>query len=227
MFSATGLPYATISHPSAINIPRCHHIRVNGVQCGSPALKDRRLCYFHSRVRITRGSTNLPILEDINSVQHALMQVITALLAGKVDRQMAGLLLYGLQTASANSRHVNFAPLPYYVVRDLTGAVPHNEDEPPQSATQSDDAQSASEQPESGCPTPAGVDCVGSETAAEPVSAGESLAPSELDPLRHALRLAHAYVTNAGPNVPPARSRKKRPRAAKRNGALRPPNPPA
>src|SRR5438874_1893387 len=106
MFSATGLPYATISHPSAINIPRCHHIRVNGVQCGSPALKDRRLCYFHSRVRITRGSTNLPILEDINSVQHALMQVITALLEGKVDRQIGGLLLYGLQTASANSRHV-------------------------------------------------------------------------------------------------------------------------
>ena len=79
---------------------------MNGVQCGSPALKGRRLCYFHSRVRITRGSTNLPILEDINSVQHALMQVITALLAGKVDRQMAGLLLYGLQTASANLKRV-------------------------------------------------------------------------------------------------------------------------
>ena len=140
MFSQTGLAEAVIYHGRPTNIPRCHHIRVNGVQCGSPALKGRRLCYFHSRVRVTRSSTNLPILEDVNAVQHALMQVITTLLEGKVDRQMAGLLLYGLQTASANSRHVDFAPLPYYVVRDLTGAVPHNEDEPSLSASDSDGA---------------------------------------------------------------------------------------
>src|SRR5437764_5403601 len=162
MFSQTGLAEAVIYHGRPTNIPRCHHIRVNGVQCGSPALKGRRLCYFHSRVRITRSSTNLPILEDVNAVQHALMQVITALLEGKVDRQIGGLLLYGLQTASANSRHVDFAPLPYYVVRDLTGAVPHNEDEP-QSATDSDAAQTASVEAESsaehGSPAPADVAC--------------------------------------------------------------------
>ncbi len=29
------------------SIPRCQHIKVNGTQCGSPALRRNRLCYFH------------------------------------------------------------------------------------------------------------------------------------------------------------------------------------
>ncbi len=39
----------------------------------------------------------LPILEDINAVQVARMQVMDALAAGQLDEKRAGLLLYGLQ----------------------------------------------------------------------------------------------------------------------------------
>lgn len=28
-------------------VPTCHHIKANGVRCGSPALRQRRLCHFH------------------------------------------------------------------------------------------------------------------------------------------------------------------------------------
>jgi hypothetical protein len=66
-------------------IARCQHIKVNGVQCGSLALKNRKLCHFHQRwqqgriqlnanhARRSRYSLDLPILEDANSIQVALM----------------------------------------------------------------------------------------------------------------------------------------------------------
>lgn len=102
------------------NVPRCQHIKMNGVQCGSPALNRRRQCFFHERAReqqsrivkdqFKQARFVLPVLEDANAVQMALMQVMQLLAWGEMDRKVAGLLLYGLQTASANLRHVDFEP---------------------------------------------------------------------------------------------------------------------
>src|SRR5258707_7277796 len=50
----------------------------------------------------------MPVLEDANSVEVAVMQVLTLLGSGKRPPKTAGLMLYGLQTASANLRHVKF-----------------------------------------------------------------------------------------------------------------------
>jgi hypothetical protein len=96
------------------NVPRCQHIKVNGTQCGSPALRNRRLCFFHDRIRRERAKIaadvsaphrfDLPLLEDANAVQIALMKVIQMLGAGRMDHKTAGLMLYALQTASANLR---------------------------------------------------------------------------------------------------------------------------
>jgi hypothetical protein len=106
--------------PYSPNIPRCQHIKVNGIQCGSPALRSDRFCYFHKRwhehhITIAeakslkvRPSINVPVLEDANSIQVALMQVIHLLLAGEIEHRTAGLALYGLQTASINVKHVKF-----------------------------------------------------------------------------------------------------------------------
>jgi hypothetical protein len=102
------------------NIPRCQHIKVNGTQCGSPALRHERFCYFHKRwhedhITIAeagslqvRPSLSVPVLEDANSVQVALMQVIQLLLSAQIDHRTAGLALYGLQTASINIRYAKF-----------------------------------------------------------------------------------------------------------------------
>jgi hypothetical protein len=100
------------------DVPRCQHVKVNGTQCGSPALRRRRYCFFHDKVRRERGRIaaetsaqrrfNLPLLEDANSVQVALMKVMQMLGSGTMDHRTAGLMLYALQTASINLRHTDF-----------------------------------------------------------------------------------------------------------------------
>jgi hypothetical protein len=99
------------------DVPRCQHVKVNGTQCGSPALRSRRLCYFHNNVqrqrrKIAADTTaphrfDLPLLEDANSVQMALMKVIQMLGSGRMDHKTAGLMLYALQTASVNLRYTD------------------------------------------------------------------------------------------------------------------------
>ncbi|MGA9390529.1 MAG: hypothetical protein WBV69_08800 [Candidatus Sulfotelmatobacter sp.] len=100
------------------DVPRCQHVKVNGTQCGSPALRRRRRCYFHEEVRVERAKVKadqfsqrgfeMPLLEDANAVQLALMKVLQMLARGQMELKMAGLMLYGLQTASANLKNTKF-----------------------------------------------------------------------------------------------------------------------
>lgn len=119
--------------PRAARKPRqCEHIKTNGEFCGSPAMRGRLHCYFHltligRRLRAERAheraaakSTamaatvlDLPPLEDANSIQVALMQVVDAILHNRLDSKRAGLVLYALQTASSNlARGADFEPSP-------------------------------------------------------------------------------------------------------------------
>ncbi|MGE0406904.1 MAG: hypothetical protein AB7O65_11440 [Candidatus Korobacteraceae bacterium] len=97
----------------------CAHIKTDGRRCGSPALRDRTLCHFHHNYgqprQLPRGKNRrsgptieLPVLEDANSVQVALMQIMGGLIDGNIDDRKAGLLLWALQIASANSKRVKF-----------------------------------------------------------------------------------------------------------------------
>jgi hypothetical protein len=52
----------------------------------------------------------LPILEDANSIQVALMQGLRLLLTNQVDHRTAALLFYALQTASSNLSRTTFEP---------------------------------------------------------------------------------------------------------------------
>ena len=74
------------------NVPRCQHLKVNGTQCGSPALTRNRFCFFHKRFqdqRVTisttrrraRASFDLPVLEDANAIQVSLMQTMRLLVS--------------------------------------------------------------------------------------------------------------------------------------------------
>jgi hypothetical protein len=103
------------------NVPRCQHLKVNGTQCGSPALTRNRFCFFHKRFqdqRVTisatrrraRATFDLPVLEDANAIQVSLMQTMRLLVSGQIDPKIAGLLLYALQTASVNLRQTRFEP---------------------------------------------------------------------------------------------------------------------
>ncbi len=105
------------------SIPRCEHLKVNGTQCGSPALRRNHFCYFHkrwqetrivlnaNRARRGRAALDLPVLEDANSIQVSLMQVMRLILSGQLEPKTAGLLLYALQTASSNLSRTNFEPV--------------------------------------------------------------------------------------------------------------------
>ena len=109
---------------------RCQHIKVNGVQCGSPALRRNRFCFFHKRfhderirlaadrARRSPGTFVLPVLEDANSIQIALMQVMRLLLSHQIDHRTASLLLYALQTASGNLRRTSFDPNHHEIILD-------------------------------------------------------------------------------------------------------------
>jgi len=109
---------------------RCQHLKINGTQCGSPALRRNRFCFFHKRFqderiklsadRARRGVATfvLPVLEDANSIQIALMQVMRLLVARQLDHKTASLLLYALQTASSNLRLTNFKPFSNDVILD-------------------------------------------------------------------------------------------------------------
>lgn len=100
------------------DVPRCQHLKMNGTQCGSPALRRRRHCFFHERIRREQAKIaadvnaqrrfDFPLLEDANSVQVALMKVIQMLGSGRLEHKTAGLMLYALQTASSNLRKASF-----------------------------------------------------------------------------------------------------------------------
>ena len=78
--------------------------------------------FFHNRWRETRIDFNkagsayfteafaLPVLEDANSIQVTIMQVLRLIIAKHLDSKTAGLLLDGLQTASLNLKDTRFEP---------------------------------------------------------------------------------------------------------------------
>src|SRR5947208_16558888 len=93
-----------LTSPFSLNILRCRHLKVNGTQCGSPALKDHRFCYFHqqwherklvinsARARKARATFSLPVLEDANAIQLSVMQIMQLLLEGHIPPTTPGLL---------------------------------------------------------------------------------------------------------------------------------------
>jgi len=99
----------------------CQHIKDDGAQCASPALRRQKFCYFHKQWRRKRLEINthiqrerwkitLPILEDANSIQLGLVQVMRLLATGQIDHPTGTLMLHALQIASANLKQTSFEP---------------------------------------------------------------------------------------------------------------------
>jgi len=103
-------PKPTIERPrnyAAQQAPRCEHIRLNGVRCAAPALRDHEYCHFHDHSRNSRIFLNsdLPFIEDATSLQFVLMEVIRTLSTGSADPRVCALLLYSLQIACSNLKN--------------------------------------------------------------------------------------------------------------------------
>ena len=114
--------------PYPVTIRRCQHIKVNGIQCGSPAKRDEMHCFFHDQCRfissqpkmkfVDRDTIKLPNLEDANSIQLALAEVMRLILTYQIDDRIASLLLRALRAAAANVRFTSLEPKPTRIVID-------------------------------------------------------------------------------------------------------------
>jgi hypothetical protein len=103
----------------------CTHIKVTGVRCGSPALRGEQFCYFHQRMlRTVQGPPqsrihHAALLEDEESIQASLMEVVNALLRGTIEVKRAELILRALNTAVRNIRRVHFGLRADDMVREI------------------------------------------------------------------------------------------------------------
>jgi hypothetical protein len=115
---------------SSSEASRCRHIKLNGTQCGSPALRDLKFCFYHVRSRpklvefysegkYVTGDLLLPAFEDAHSIQDVIRQVIQLLLLKKIDQKTASLMFYALQIASSNLKRMDLEkPQPEQVLVD-------------------------------------------------------------------------------------------------------------
>ena len=95
------------------NLKSCTHIKVTGVRCGSPTLRGELFCYFHQRMlRTVKDPASRihhhALLEDEESIQASLIEVVNSLLRGTIELKRAELILRALNTAVRNIRRVKF-----------------------------------------------------------------------------------------------------------------------
>jgi hypothetical protein len=136
------------------NPKSCTHIKVIGVRCGSPPLRGEQFCYFHQRMlRTVKGPPSsrvhhAALLEDEESIQASLMEVVNGLLRGTIEIKRAELILRALNTAVRNSRRVKFGnsndivtEIPDYATPPATDADDAARDEAARQATHTEIAR--------------------------------------------------------------------------------------
>ncbi len=146
---------------SSLAAPRCRHIKVNGTQCGSPALRHKNFCFYHHQDRPLKvpcyyeqeyplGEITLPYFEDAHSIQSVLRQVVQMVMQKRLERKTASLLLYALQIASSNLKRMELEkPQPEQVVTHLAteSATPMAARDEEETARENSDKSSTSAQP--------------------------------------------------------------------------------
>ena len=112
----------------------CRHVKEDGAYCGSPALRERKYCYYHlmqrarrlRRARALRDNLlyrlEIQSLDNPYAIRDAVSDVARALAAGQLDPlaagqldplaagqldpRVAGKLLYAIQLASSANRRI-------------------------------------------------------------------------------------------------------------------------
>ena len=112
----------------------------------------KRHCYYHHQLHLlqrrqcasaARPQFALPSLDDPHAIQFAIAQVMQSILNETISDKKAGLLLYALQTASANLPRMQ-PPQPEQIIRqDYPQSVPELEQIKRQRAITTDDSLAA------------------------------------------------------------------------------------
>lgn len=93
----------------------CRHIFTDRHQCGSPALRGEKLCFYHHAGRrpgkhqTVLGYTivGLPDPDDLHAVQRGIAEVLRLAGTLRIDSQCASVLLRGLALASSNLARID------------------------------------------------------------------------------------------------------------------------
>jgi len=100
----------------------CNHLKEDGAPCGSPALRRKKLCYFHQRDEKNRQyaagvirrtdvlGPRLPHMNSLAEIQQALTTVMQAILDKSVSTRRAGRILFDLERAAIPLRHQRGSP---------------------------------------------------------------------------------------------------------------------
>jgi hypothetical protein len=170
--------------------PTCTFVKTNGTVCECPKLKEADFCYYHHRDHLRRlnlqqarevkcsdyfykyseqqralnpeiiESLDIPSLDDPESIQVALTNLVRAICSNHIEDKKAGLALYGLQLAAMNvgrvrlkqfeNRNVTLRdPRPIYPFSKTLGPQP----EPPSATESTLDAASTPEDKPANQPT--------------------------------------------------------------------------
>jgi hypothetical protein len=103
----------------------CTHIKISGIRCGSPSLRGEQFCYYHQRmhrgVRTPPQSRLHPLacIEDKESIQAALAEVINALLRNTIDMKRATLIVRALHIAVKNDARASVKPYANNMVKEV------------------------------------------------------------------------------------------------------------
>ena len=81
--------------------PRCQHLRLNGMTCGSPAVSGDTYCHFHRQALAPTG-LDFPLIEDGRSFQIAVMRLCQQIAKGTIEPANAKLLLQAFSMAGEN-----------------------------------------------------------------------------------------------------------------------------
>ena len=96
----------------------CRHVKEDGSYCGSPALHDRKYCYYHlmqrgrrlRRARALRDEVpyrlEIQSLDNPYAVRAALTDIVQALASGQLESRIAGKMLYAIQQVSSANRRI-------------------------------------------------------------------------------------------------------------------------
>src|SRR5450631_2204576 len=170
------------TNPNMATCKSCTHIKVTGVPCGSPALRGEEFCYFHQRmlrgIKVASSRVSYAaLLEDEESIQASLMEIVNALLRGTIELKRAELILRALNTAVRNIRRAKFGQDTNKMVREVpTVPDPGFEDaDRAEAARQADRAEiarviAAHQRPANASPAQAATARVGTDAFVRPAA---------------------------------------------------------
>ncbi len=114
----------SFSYSYRLDIPQCHHVKDDGLRCGSPALRGQDFCYHHDKVhnpRLLPGQKSFQFgaLEGSASLALLVRNILQSYHDGLLNERQTRMYLYGLSVAAPYACRVG-----YVYPRNVTSELP-------------------------------------------------------------------------------------------------------